>query len=353
MAQEQAAAAVQAAVDAAPGWRATSAVTRGDILRKAGGKLREPADEIADVLRREAGKPRADALAEVLGSAKFLEYYGGLGRGPQGEVLADVRPGAVAQTRREPLGVVAAITPWNDPLLTPARKLGPALVTGNTVVLKPASYTPIVSQELARAFAEAGLPAGVLNTVTGAAGVVGPVLTEHPAIDAVTFTGSTAVGKDLRRPPGGHRHPAADRDGRQERRRGHARRRPVAGRHDDRGRRLRRGRPALYGDQPADRARRRLRRPARGGDHGDGRPAGRDHRRGVHDVRAGDLRVAAGLGARRDRPRPRRGRARRARRRAARRRSRSTAATSSTPRSSRSSPTPRCGARRCSARCSR
>lgn len=199
MTQAQAAAAVQAAVDAAPGWRSTSAVTRGDILRQAGGRLRARADEIADVLRREAGKPRADALAEVLGSAKFLEYYGGLGRGPQGEVLADVRPGTVAQTRREPLGVVAAITPWNDPLLTPARKLGPALVTGNTVVLKPASYTPIVSQELARAFAEAGLPAGVLNTVTGAAGVVGPVLTEHPAIDAVTFTGSTAVGKDLRR----------------------------------------------------------------------------------------------------------------------------------------------------------
>lgn len=199
MDQGQAAAAVQAAVDAAPGWRAVSPVTRGDILRRAGERLRARSAEVADVLRREAGKPRADALAEVLKSAEFLEYYGSLGRGPVGEVLPDARPGVVAQTRREPLGVVVAITPWNDPLLTPARKLGPALVTGNTVVLKPASYTPIVSQELARALSEAGLPAGVLNTVTGASGVVGPVLTDNRAVDAVTFTGSTAVGKDLRR----------------------------------------------------------------------------------------------------------------------------------------------------------
>ena len=198
MAAEQAAGAVRAAVDAAREWRETSSVVRGDILRQAGGLLRERSAEVADVLRREAGKPRRDALGEVLKSAEFLEYYGGLGRGAIGEVLPDARPGVVAQTRYEPLGVVVAITPWNDPLLTPARKLGPALVTGNTVVLKPASYTPIVSQELARALSDAGLPAGVVNTVTGNSDIVGPVLVDNPDVDAVTFTGSTAVGKGLR-----------------------------------------------------------------------------------------------------------------------------------------------------------
>ena len=198
MAAEQAAGAVRAAVDSARGWRDTSSVIRGEILRKAGGLLRERSAEVADVLRREAGKPRADALGEVLKSAEFLEYYGGLGRGAIGEVLPDARPGVVAQTRYEPLGVVVAITPWNDPLLTPARKLGPALVTGNTVVLKPASYTPIVSQELARALSDAGLPAGVVNTVTGDSHIVGPVLVDNPDVQAVPFTGSTAVGKDLR-----------------------------------------------------------------------------------------------------------------------------------------------------------
>ena len=198
MAAEQAAAAVDAAVAAAPGWRATSPVERGEILRQAGGRLRARAAEVADLLRREAGKPQADAMGEVLKSAEFLEYYGGLGRAPIGDLLPDARPGVVSYSRREPLGVVVAITPWNDPLLTPARKLGPALITGNTVVLKPASYTPIVGQELARALTEAGIPSGVINTVTGASGVVGPVLTDHPAVAGITFTGSTAVGKALR-----------------------------------------------------------------------------------------------------------------------------------------------------------
>ena len=198
MSPEQVEGAVQAAVDAAAEWRATSPVQRGEILRLAGGRLRAYAADVADLLRREAGKPRADAMGEVLKSAEFLEYYGGLGRGPIGEILPDARPGVVAQTRYEPLGVVVAITPWNDPLLTPARKLGPALITGNTVVLKPASNTPIVSQELARAFVEAGLPSGVLNTVTGSGDAVGPALTDHPMVSAVTFTGSTEVGKAMR-----------------------------------------------------------------------------------------------------------------------------------------------------------
>lgn len=195
---EQAAAAVTAAADAFRSWRSMSAVSRGEVLIGAAQKLRERADEVADLLRREAGKPQTDALGEVLKSAQFLEYYGGMGRAAFGEVLPDVRPGVFSHTRVEPLGVVVAITPWNDPLLTPARKLGPALITGNTVVLKPASVTPIVSQELARAFADAGMPAGVLNVVTGSAAEVGPVLTDNPLVNAISFTGSTEVGLALR-----------------------------------------------------------------------------------------------------------------------------------------------------------
>ena len=190
--------AVEGAAAAFPGWRAESSVNRGEILRRAGAVLRRDVDRISDVLRREAGKPLRDARGEVLKSAEFLEYYGGLGRAAVGEVLPDGRPGVTSRTVHEPLGAVVAITPWNDPLLTPARKLGPALITGNTVVLKPATDTPLVSQELARAFEEAGLPAGVLNTVTGRGGDIGSALMESPLVAAVTFTGSTEVGKALR-----------------------------------------------------------------------------------------------------------------------------------------------------------
>ena len=197
MDREQAEAAVDAAALAAPGWAATSPVERGEILRRAGEVLRDRAAEIAALLGREAGKPGGDALGEILKSAEFLEYYGSLGRAPIGDVLPDARRGVVTHTRVEPVGVVVAITPWNDPFLTPARKLGPALISGNAVVLKPASNTPLVGHELARALADAGLPPGVLNTVTGGAGVVGPALTTHPGVAAVTFTGSTSVGKGL------------------------------------------------------------------------------------------------------------------------------------------------------------
>jgi aldehyde dehydrogenase (NAD+) len=114
-------------------------------------------------------------------------------------VLADERAGARVWTVHEPVGVVLAVCPWNDPLLTPARKLGPALIAGNAVVLKPASYTPLVSLHLARALADAGLPPGVLNTVTGPSREIGAALIGNPALGAVSFTGSNEVGEALRR----------------------------------------------------------------------------------------------------------------------------------------------------------
>jgi aldehyde dehydrogenase (NAD+) len=194
-----------AAARALPSWAATSAVARGRILLETARLLRERRDAIAADLTREMGKTLAEATAEVGKTADFFEYFGAVGRAAWGEVLSDERPGARVWTVREPVGVVLAIAPWNDPLLTPARKLAPALIAGNTVVLKPASYTPVVSLHLARALADAGLPAGVLGTATGSGRDIGDALIAHPALAAVSFTGSNEVGETLRRDlAGGH-----------------------------------------------------------------------------------------------------------------------------------------------------
>lgn len=179
-------------------WRRTSPVARGRILLQAARLLRDRRATVASLLTSEMGKTLAESLGEVDKSADFLEYCGGLGRAPIGELLADERPGARVWTVREPLGVVLAICPWNDPLLTPVRKLGPALIAGNAVVLKPASYTPLVSLELASALSDAGLPAGVLGTITGSAARLGSALSSNREIDAISFTGSNEVGSQLR-----------------------------------------------------------------------------------------------------------------------------------------------------------
>lgn len=178
-------------------WRATKPLDRGRVLLRASGIIRERAGDIARDLTREMGKTLAEARAETEAAAAFLEYNGGLARAPQGDVLADRRDDAVAWTLREPIGVVVLITPWNDPLATPARKMGPALICGNAVILKPASYTPLSALHLARALYDAGLPPGVVNTATGSGAVVGSALARSPGVAAVSFTGSNAVGEDL------------------------------------------------------------------------------------------------------------------------------------------------------------
>ncbi|MGH2937614.1 MAG: aldehyde dehydrogenase family protein [Solirubrobacterales bacterium] len=193
------AAAFAAAVEGAETWRATSSVDRGRILLRAAGLLRERTPAIARTLTREMGKTLAEATGEVGKAADFFEYYGGLGRAARGELIAHERADVTAYTVHEPLGVVLAITPWNDPLLTPARKLAPALIAGNSVVLKPATYTPLVALELARALDDAGLPAGVLNTVTGSGATIGDALIDQAALAAVSFTGSNEVGAALRK----------------------------------------------------------------------------------------------------------------------------------------------------------
>ena len=196
---EDVADALNAAAASFPGWRDLGPSARGSALLAVAGWLREHRSEIATLVSAEMGKTIAEALGEADRSADFFAYYGSLGRGVNGDLLPDARPGVEAEARIEPVGVVVAITPWNDPLLTPARKLAPALAAGNTVVIKPASETPVSSLLLALALHETRAPAGILNTVTGPASqLVEPLLSDE-RIAAVTFTGSTEVGLQLQR----------------------------------------------------------------------------------------------------------------------------------------------------------
>jgi aldehyde dehydrogenase (NAD+) len=179
-------------------WKSHTPVERGRVLLETARLLRSRREEIARDLTAEMGKTSAEALAEVGKAADFFEYYGGLGRRAHGEALPHEARGVRVWTQQEPLGVVLAITPWNDPLLTPARKLAPALLAGNAVILKPASNTPVVAIHLAQALMDAGLPAGTVGTVTGSAREIGEALIDQPQLAAVSFTGSNQVGERLR-----------------------------------------------------------------------------------------------------------------------------------------------------------
>ncbi|GAB2825789.1 aldehyde dehydrogenase family protein [Actinocorallia aurea] len=194
--------AVTAAYDAAEaafaGWKRTSPFERAKVFTKAAALLRERAAEIAEAVGTENGKTRAEARGETEKAADFFEYYAAVAREGYGTLIHDVRPGTRTSFQSEPIGVVLAITPWNDPLLTPARKLAPALAAGNTAILKPATETPMSGLHLARALHDAGLPAGVLNVVTGRTGLISDALLDDPRIAAVTFTGSNQVGETLR-----------------------------------------------------------------------------------------------------------------------------------------------------------
>jgi alpha-ketoglutaric semialdehyde dehydrogenase len=175
-------------------WGEMPPIARGTILVRAAARIRELRDAIARVITREMGKTLAEAVSETSRCADFFEYYGGMAREPQGEMLADARRGVSTWTLEEPVGLVLAITPWNDPLATPARKLAPALIAGNAVVLKPATETPLSALVLAAILDGAGLPPGALNTVTGRISKIDDALLGDRRVGAVTFTGSTHVG---------------------------------------------------------------------------------------------------------------------------------------------------------------
>ncbi|WP_181807323.1 aldehyde dehydrogenase family protein [Streptomyces shenzhenensis] len=181
------------------GWKRTSPFERARVLTEAARLIRERAGEIAADVTAENGKTLAEATGETLKAADFLEYYAGLARQGYGTLLHDVRPDHRTHTQREPIGVILVISPWNDPLITPARKLAPLLATGNAAVFKPATETPLAGLHFARALHDAGLPAGVLGVVTGRTAEIEETLLDDPRIAGITFTGSNAVGNRIRR----------------------------------------------------------------------------------------------------------------------------------------------------------
>jgi acyl-CoA reductase-like NAD-dependent aldehyde dehydrogenase len=180
-------------------WGRMPARERGRLLWKMAERLVERIDEIARLETLHNGKPiRESRHVEIPLSAEVLQYYAGWADKIHGETVP-IRAEGLVYTRREPLGVVAAIVPWNFPLLLAMWKVAPALATGNTVILKPASQTPLTALAFGEIAAEVGLPPGVLNVITGSGGTVGQALVEHPGIDKIAFTGDTATGKGIMR----------------------------------------------------------------------------------------------------------------------------------------------------------
>jgi acyl-CoA reductase-like NAD-dependent aldehyde dehydrogenase len=176
-------------------WATLSARERARILHRIADLIRENAEEIARLESLDVGKPIALCLpVDVLTAADQYEYYAGLAHTLDG-ATRDTAVNAFAYTRREPLGVVAAITPFNFPLILSSSKIAPALAAGNTVVHKPADDTPLTALYMAELFQRAGVPDGVVNVVTGTGAVAGEALLRHPGVDKVAFTGSTAVGR--------------------------------------------------------------------------------------------------------------------------------------------------------------
>jgi len=197
--KEDVARAVSAAAGAAEGWRQTSAIARATILYKASEILAGRQAEIGRELTREEGKTLKEGIGETGRAVQILRYFAGEAQQPSGEHYPSMNPLTLLYTVREPLGVVAVITPWNFPIAIPAWKMAPALAFGNTVVFKPASLTPLCAVRLTEALAEAGLPPGVLNLVTGSAPAVGDPLVRDSRVAGISFTGSNAVGRELRK----------------------------------------------------------------------------------------------------------------------------------------------------------
>lgn len=191
--------AIDAAQAALPAWRARTAADRGKVLRALFDLMIRHQDALGELLSREQGKPFAEARGEIAYAAAFVEWFAEEGKRAYGEVI----PGHASDRRivclRQPIGVVAAITPWNFPSAMITRKLAPALAAGCTMVLKPASQTPLSALALAALAQEAGVPAGVFSVVTGGARAIGAEMTANPLVRKISFTGSTEVGRELMR----------------------------------------------------------------------------------------------------------------------------------------------------------
>jgi acyl-CoA reductase-like NAD-dependent aldehyde dehydrogenase len=189
--------AVTAALAAYPAWANQTPVARGRILGKASQLIESKKAELANLLTREEGKTLAESTGEVQRAADIFRFFGGLSYILGGQTIPHDLPGNLLFTKREPLGVVGLITPWNFPIAIPVWKLAPALLCGNTVVLKPSPVAPAMAFEVARILTEAGLPPGVLNVITGEGAAAGQALAGHPKVVAISFTGSYQIGSTV------------------------------------------------------------------------------------------------------------------------------------------------------------
>jgi aldehyde dehydrogenase (NAD+) len=192
-------AAIAAAKAAYPRWRTTPAPHRGELLYEAGRLLKDRKPALGELLTKEMGKVLPEALGDVQEAIDMAFYMGGEGRRLMGATVPSELPNKFAMAVRDPVGVVGVITPWNFPIAIPSWKMFPALVAGNTVVLKPATETAILAVRFVEALEEAGFPPGVVNLVIGGGGEVGQHLVEHPDVKVVSFTGSTDTGKQVLR----------------------------------------------------------------------------------------------------------------------------------------------------------
>jgi len=190
-------AAIDAARAAQPVWQAAGIQKRHDVLMAIGTELMARADELGQLLSREEGKPLAEGRGEVYRAGQFFTYFAAEVLRNHGDLAESVRPGVDIDVRREPVGVVAIISPWNFPVATPAWKIAPALAFGNAVVWKPANQTPASAVALTDIIARQDIPPGLFNLVTGPGAAVGQRLAESPGIDAISFTGSVPVGRQI------------------------------------------------------------------------------------------------------------------------------------------------------------
>ena len=189
--------AIEAANDAYPAWRALTAKERANILRRWYDLMLEHREDLAIIMTAEQGKPLAESRGEILYGASFIEWFAEEGKRAYGDVIPTTLPDRRIVVTREPVGVVACITPWNFPNAMITRKAGPALAAGCTVVARPASATPLSALALGELATRAGIPGGVFNVITGPSRATGGELTANPIVRKLSFTGSTEVGKLL------------------------------------------------------------------------------------------------------------------------------------------------------------
>lgn len=187
--------AVEAAKSALKAWKKSGFYQRGEILSKVANELEKNLEEIAQTLTKEMGKTLPEAIGETNRGIAILRYYAAEGMRKQGDVIPSTDKDAIMFTKREPLGVVGIITPWNFPVAIPIWKIAPALIYGNTIVFKPATESAITAYKVIECFEKAGLPKGVLNFVTGSGRSVGSAIINHKDLNGITFTGSETTGR--------------------------------------------------------------------------------------------------------------------------------------------------------------